>query len=80
MAPDGFPALKPKEVLKILRRLGYVQVAQEGSHRKLDAPGRARITFAFHDRREVPPAALRRMLVKNAGLTADEARDAIRGR
>lgn len=49
-----------------------MQVRQSGSHRKLEAEGRYPIFFAFHDRVEVPPVALRHMLVKQAQLSDEE--------
>lgn len=70
-----FPALKAQQVLRLLARIGYTQVRQTGSHRKLVAPGRKPIGFSFHDRDDVPPRALRRMLVDLAGLTDEEVDD-----
>lgn len=70
-----FPALKAREVLRLLARVGYQQDRQRGSHRKLVADGRLPIGFAFHDKDEVPPRALRRMLVERAGLTGEEIED-----
>ena len=69
------PALKAREVLRILRKLGYKQERQRGSHRKLVAPGRLPIGFAFHDSADVPPKALRHMLAERAGLTDEEIED-----
>ena len=69
------PALKAREVLKILAKLGYTQQRQRGSHRKLVAPDRSTIGFAFHDGAEVPPTALRHMLAERAGLTDEEIED-----
>lgn len=68
----NFPALNAREVLRILRRIGYEVERQRGSHRKLIAPDRLPIGFAFHDRAEVPPRALRRMLVDRARLNDEE--------
>lgn len=70
-----FPALKAREVLRLLARVGYKQDRRRGSHRKLVADGRLPIGFAFHDKDEVPPRALRRMLVERAGLTDEEVED-----
>ena len=67
-----FPALKAPEVRRLLARIGYKQERQRGSHRKLVAPGRRTIFFAFHDNATVPPQALRHMLVNQAGLTDRE--------
>ncbi len=60
--------------MRMLRSIGYRIERQRGSHRKLVAEGRLPIGFAFHDRSEVPPYALRHMLVERAGLTDDEIR------
>ena len=56
----------------MLSRIGYELDRRRGSHRKLVAPNRLPIGFAFHDGAEVPPRALRRMLVDRAGLTDEE--------
>ena len=44
-----YPALKARKVLRLLHKIGYEQVRQTGSHRKLEAEGRLPIIFAFHD-------------------------------
>ena len=67
-----YPALKAREVLRLLGKIGYETERQKGSHRKLTAPGRAPIGFAFHDRADVPPRALRHMLTDRAGLSDQE--------
>ena len=67
-----FPALKAQEVLRLLRKIGYREVRRRGSHRTLEAEGRERIRFAWHDGREVPPRYLRDMLVEAAGLSDEE--------
>ncbi len=56
----------------MLSKIGYELDRQRGSHRKLVAPNRLPIGFAFHDSAEVPPRALRRMLVDRAGLNDEE--------
>ena len=70
-----FPALKARQVLRLLARLGYRIERQTGSHRKLVAPARLPIGFAFHDRDDVPPRTLRYMLAERAGMTDSEIRD-----
>ena len=50
-----YPALKARKVLRLLGKIGYEIERQRGSHRKLAAPGRQPIGFAFHDGVEVPP-------------------------
>lgn len=68
----GFPALKARKVLRILRRIGYVEARQAGSHIRLEAEGRMPIVFSTHAGKEVPPRHLRDMLVNRAGLSDEE--------
>jgi predicted RNA binding protein YcfA (HicA-like mRNA interferase family) len=75
---DGIPSLKAKKLLKLLTGMGYVIVRQNGSHRQLRCDGRGPVVFSFHDGSEVPPHLVRSTLVKQAGLTIEEAREVIR--
>ena len=70
-----FPALKTPKALKLLAAVGYRQHRRSGSHRILGCDGREPIVFAFHDSAEVPPAALRHMLVNRARLSDAEILD-----
>ena len=67
--------MKAKDLLSVLQRspLNYEVTRQTGSHRKMEADGRGSLTFAFHDRDTVPPGLVRKILVKDVGLTEDEA-------
>lgn len=71
-----YPSMKAKRLLAILTRkpLHYRVVRQAGSHRRLEAPGRPPVTFAFHDRATIPPRHVRKVLVRDVGLADDEAR------
>lgn len=61
-------------MLAVLRReLGYEIVRQEGSHRRLEAQGRPSLTFAFHDRVSLSPGEVRDILIKQVGLSKEEA-------
>ena len=73
MAP--FPSLKAKQLLKVLEAepLGYRVVRQTGSHRTLEAPGRPKLTFAFHDRATIAPGLIRQILVRRVGLAEEDA-------
>jgi predicted RNA binding protein YcfA (HicA-like mRNA interferase family) len=55
------PPLKPQEVISILRRLGFAEVRQRGSHkqfRHLDGRG---TTVPFHAGRDVSPTLIRKI-------------------
>jgi predicted RNA binding protein YcfA (HicA-like mRNA interferase family) len=70
-----FPSLKARQLLKILQAepLNYRVVRQSGSHRTLEAAGRPRLTFAFHNRATIAPGLVRQILVRRAGLAEDDA-------
>jgi predicted RNA binding protein YcfA (HicA-like mRNA interferase family) len=65
------PVLKPKEVVAILERLGFVEVRQRGSHRQYRHPDGRRTTVPFHGRRDISPILLRQ-IAKDVGLTIEE--------
>lgn len=71
-----FPTMKAKRLLAILERkpLSYRVSRQSGSHRRMEAPGRPPLTFAFHDNAAVPSGLVRKVLVRDVGLAEDEAR------
>ena len=71
--------MKPRRLLRLLEReLGYRQVSIEGSHRKLVCPGRPTLIISFHDREEVSSVAVRAILIKQAGLSLDAAKEVVR--
>lgn len=71
-----FPTMKAKRLLAVLERepLNYRVSRQSGSHRRMEAPDRPPLTFAFHDRATVPSGLIRKVLVRDIGLAEDEAR------
>jgi predicted RNA binding protein YcfA (HicA-like mRNA interferase family) len=72
----GFSSLKARRLRSLLEReLGYKVVSNSGgSHRKMQADGRPAITLAFHDGQTIGPHLVRDILVKEVGLSIDEAR------
>lgn len=67
--------MKSGELLAFLHRLGYEEARTKGSHRRLTAPGRPPITFAFHPGVTIAPGMVRAILTKQACLTEDEIRE-----
>jgi len=49
-------AVKAKQVLAALLRIGWEVAWQKGSHRRLKRPGWPNYTFAFHDSEEIGPS------------------------
>jgi predicted RNA binding protein YcfA (HicA-like mRNA interferase family) len=72
--------MKARRLRTLLEReLGYRTVRSTGSHRTMQASGRPPLTFAFHEGDTVGGHLVRNVLVKQVGLTEDEAREVIRG-
>lgn len=68
--------MKAARLLRVLQRepLEYEIVRRKGSHRLLRSPnGYPDLRFSFHDRVELGPAIIRKILVNDVGLTEDEA-------
>ncbi len=77
--PNPFPSLKARAMLALLQgELGYEIERQSGSHRRLVAKGRPTLTFAFHDSVSLSPGEVRDILVKQVGLSRDEALRVVR--
>jgi predicted RNA binding protein YcfA (HicA-like mRNA interferase family) len=64
-------ASKSKVVLAALLRIGWKIKRQEGSHRTLARPAWPDYVFAYHDRMELGPVALKK-LGKKTGLKAED--------
>jgi len=61
---------RPREVLRVLKRLGFVEKRQTGSHRILRHPDGRQVVVPMHPK-ELPMGTFRRIL-KQAGLTPEE--------
>ncbi|MCC7159673.1 MAG: type II toxin-antitoxin system HicA family toxin [Ignavibacteria bacterium] len=65
------PSVKPKEVIRMLNQLGYVEVRQTGSHKQFKKPeGGKLITVAFHNK-DINQVTLR-SIIRQANLTVEE--------
>jgi len=68
---SNVPVLKPREVVRLLEKLGFVEVRQRGSHRQYrHADGRG-TTVPFHPGRDLSPILLRQ-IAKDIGMTVQE--------
>lgn len=71
--------MKARELRRILERepLRYAPrpgASKGGSHTHLDsANGYPHLLFSFHDRQTLPPGLVRKVLVKDVGLSEEEA-------
>jgi predicted RNA binding protein YcfA (HicA-like mRNA interferase family) len=64
------PGLRPREVIAILRRLGYEVDHQTGSHAILYKPDHLPITVPMHHR-DLKTGTLRQ-IIRNTGLSVEE--------
>ena len=65
------PVLKPREIIRILEAMGFVEVRQRGSHKQFrHADGRG-TTVPFHSGRDISPFLLRQ-IIKDIGVTPEE--------
>jgi len=65
------PVLKPREVVRALERLGFVEVRQRGAHRQFRHPDGRGTTVPFHSGRDIAPPLLRQ-IIKDIGVTQEE--------
>jgi len=68
---SSWPSSKARKVLKALRKIGWEEDRQVGSHRVLTRKGLPDFVFAFHDGEEIGPKMLAR-IAKHTGLTPDD--------
>ena len=66
-----FGAVKARQVLAALFRIGWQQKRQSGSHRTLARADWADYVFAFHDTDEIGPVMLGRIAKKTGLQPAD---------
>jgi predicted RNA binding protein YcfA (HicA-like mRNA interferase family) len=66
-----YPVLKSREVMRILDRLGFIEVRQRGSHIQYRHPDGQGTTVPFHAGRDISPTLLRQ-IAKDIGMTIEE--------
>ena len=65
------PVLSPQQAIRLLERLGFVEVRRRGSHRQFrHADGRG-TTVPFHKGRDLAPTLLRK-IARDIGVTVDD--------
>ncbi|MEL6491364.1 MAG: type II toxin-antitoxin system HicA family toxin [Cyanobacteria bacterium J06621_3] len=57
----SIPVLKPQEVIRILKRLGFVESRQRGSHKQFRHEDGRATTVPFHKGRDISPKLLRQI-------------------
>ncbi|MEB3308875.1 MAG: type II toxin-antitoxin system HicA family toxin [Snowella sp.] len=72
-SPDmsKIPVLKPQEVIRILEKLGFVEVRQRGSHKQFRHEDGRGTTVPCHKGRDISPTLLR-TIASDINLTLEE--------
>ncbi len=65
------PILTAKDVIRILGKLGFVEIRQKGSHKQFRHNDGRQTTVPCHQGRDISPILLRQ-IVKDIGLTFNE--------
>jgi len=65
------PVLKPREVARRLKSLGFVEVRQRGSHKQFRHSDGRVTTVPFHPGRDISPILLRR-IAKDIEMNVEE--------
>ena len=65
------PVLSSREVISVLRAMGFEEVRQRGSHKQFRHPEGGRTTVPVHGGRDIAPGLLRR-IIKDIGSTPEE--------
>ncbi|MCY3604724.1 MAG: type II toxin-antitoxin system HicA family toxin [Gammaproteobacteria bacterium] len=65
------PALKPREVLVILSSLGFEEIRQRGSHKRLRHPDGRTTTVPIHKGRDLSPVLLRH-IARDVGMSLQD--------
>ena len=67
----NLPILKPREVVKILEQMGFVEVRQRGSHKQFKHPDGRFTTVPVHQGRDISPFLFRK-IAEDIRSTPDE--------
>lgn len=65
-----FPVLKPREVVKILEKLGFVCVRERGSHKQFKHADGRQTTVSFHKGCDISPIMLK-VIASDIGMTVE---------
>ena len=68
---SNIPVLKPQEIVRILEKLGFVEVRQKGSHKQFRHEDGRGTTVPFHQGRDISSTLLRK-IANDIGLTVEE--------
>ncbi|MFM9958368.1 MAG: type II toxin-antitoxin system HicA family toxin [Phycisphaerales bacterium] len=66
------PVIAARTLIRVLERLGFVQVRSKGSHQRFVHPDGRRTTVPVHKGRDIPRGLLRSIVTQDVGITMRE--------
>ena len=66
------PVVTARQLIRVLRTLGFVQIRSRGSHRRFEHPDGRKTTVPVHRGRDIPRGLLRQIVTIDLGITMDE--------
>ena len=66
------PVVTARQLIRVLRRLGFVQTRSRGSHRRFEHPDGRKTTVPVHRGRDIPRGLLRQIVTIDISITMDE--------
>ena len=66
------PVIPARELLRVLRKLGFEEVRTRGSHHRFVHPDGRKTTVPVHAGRDIPRGLLRKIVTVDLGITMEE--------
>ncbi len=66
------PIINARTLMRLLRRLGFVQTRSRGSHRRFEHPDGRKTTVPVHKGRDIPRGLLRQIVIIDLQMDMDE--------
>jgi predicted RNA binding protein YcfA (HicA-like mRNA interferase family) len=70
---EHYPVCNAREVLRVLRRNGFLLASQKGSHQKWRHPNGRQVIVAMHRSKPIPIGTLK-SIIEGSGLSAEDFR------
>lgn len=66
------PAIRARELIAVLSRLGFEEIRTHGSHHRFVHPDGRKTTVPVHPGRDLPRGLLRKIVHQDLAMTMDE--------
>jgi len=66
------PVVTARQLIRVLRKIGFVQTRSRGSHRRFEHPDGRKTTVPVHRGRDIPRGLLRQIVTIDVSVTMGE--------